>query len=72
MTEEEGRAIVEAINASGAGTAWCSLGCPNQEIGMAAHHGAIRAVMLSAGAAFDFHAGTVRQAPRWMCASGLE
>ena len=39
---------------------------------MAAHHGAVRAVMLGVGAAFDFHAGTVRQAPRWMRESGLE
>jgi N-acetylglucosaminyldiphosphoundecaprenol N-acetyl-beta-D-mannosaminyltransferase len=72
LTEEEDRAIVEAINGSGAGTVWVSLGCPKQEIWMAAHHGAVRAVMLGVGAAFDFHAGTVRQAPRWMRESGLE
>ena len=29
-------------------------------------------VMLSVGAAFDFHAGRVRQAPAWMRRSGLE
>ncbi len=39
---------------------------------MAAHHGRIRAVMLGVGAAFDFHAGRVRQAPRWMQRAGLE
>jgi len=72
LTQEEDRAIVEAINDSGAGTVWVSLGCPKQEIWMAAHHGAVRAVMLGVGAAFDFHAGTVRQAPRWMRESGLE
>jgi N-acetylglucosaminyldiphosphoundecaprenol N-acetyl-beta-D-mannosaminyltransferase len=28
--------------------------------------------MLGVGAAFDFHAGTKQQAPRWMQRSGLE
>ncbi len=28
--------------------------------------------MLGVGAAFDFHAGKIRQAPRWMQRSGLE
>jgi N-acetylglucosaminyldiphosphoundecaprenol N-acetyl-beta-D-mannosaminyltransferase len=30
------------------------------------------AVMIGVGAAFDFHTGRVRQAPRWMQRSGLE
>ena len=29
-------------------------------------------VMLGVGAAFDFHSGRVRQAPRWIQRSGLE
>jgi len=72
LSAEEDRAIVEAINASGARTVWVSLGCPKQEIWMASHHDAVHAVMLGVGAAFDFHAGTVRQAPRWMREHGLE
>jgi N-acetylglucosaminyldiphosphoundecaprenol N-acetyl-beta-D-mannosaminyltransferase len=39
---------------------------------MAAHKDSISAVMLGVGAAFDFHAGRVRQAPRWVQAAGLE
>ena len=40
---------------------------------MAAHAGRIRApVLLGVGAAFDIHAGTLAQAPRWMQRSGLE
>ena len=40
---------------------------------MAANRTAIRApVMIGVGAAFDFHAGLKRQAPRWMQRSGLE
>lgn len=29
-------------------------------------------LMVGVGAAFDFHSGRVRQAPRWMQRSGLE
>ena len=39
---------------------------------MGAHRNKINAVMLGAGAAFDFLAGTKKQAPGWMQASGLE
>ncbi len=40
---------------------------------MARHYELLRpAVLLGVGAAFDFHAGVKRQAPRWMMRSGLE
>ena len=40
---------------------------------MAAHVGRLDApVLVGVGAAFDFHAGVKRQAPRWMRRSGLE
>lgn len=39
---------------------------------MAAHRGRVNAVMLGVGAAFDFHAGVVPRAPRWMREHGLE
>lgn len=69
---EEDAASVQRINASGAGTVWVSLGCPKQELWMAAHRGRVRAVMVGVGAAFDFHAGTVSRAPPWMRNNGLE
>lgn len=71
-TPEEDRAVVEAINQSGAGTVWVSLGCPKQEQWMASHRGRINAVMLGVGAAFDYHAGTLARAPLWMRQAGLE
>lgn len=71
-TAEEDAADVAAINASGAGIVWVSLGCPKQELWMAAHAGRVHAVMVGVGAAFDFHAGTVARAPEWMRRSGLE
>ncbi|MCY1360940.1 N-acetylglucosaminyldiphosphoundecaprenol N-acetyl-beta-D-mannosaminyltransferase [compost metagenome] len=72
LTAEEDAAVVEAINASGAGTVWVSLGCPKQEKWMAAHRGRINAVMIGVGAAFDYHAGTIQRAPLWMQRNGLE
>ena len=40
---------------------------------MAAHWAQLDAgVLIGVGAAFDFHSGRVRQAPRWMQRSGLE
>lgn len=72
LTREEQEAAVNAINASGAGTVWVSLGCPKQEAWMAAHRGRVNAVMIGVGAAFDYHAGTIRRAPRWMQNNGLE
>lgn len=71
-TPEEDAEDVRRINASGAGTVWVSLGCPKQELWMAAHRGRVDAVMIGVGAAFDFHAGTVARAPAWMRDHGLE
>jgi N-acetylglucosaminyldiphosphoundecaprenol N-acetyl-beta-D-mannosaminyltransferase len=71
-TPSEDQAMVQAINQSGARTVWVSLGCPKQELWMHAHRQQIHAVMLGVGAAFDFHAGTMKRAPAWMQNSGLE
>lgn len=72
LSAAEDEAVVETINASGAGTVWVSLGCPKQELWMTAHRGRVQAVMVGVGAAFDFHAGTVARAPAWMRRNGLE
>lgn len=72
LTAEEDAAAVERINASGAGVVFVSLGCPKQELWMAAHRGRVQAVMIGVGAAFDYHAGTIRRAPPWMQQAGLE
>ena len=71
-TAEEDQAHVDQINASGAAVVFVGLGCPKQEQWMAAHKGRIQAVMVGVGAAFDYSAGTVRRAPRWMQQVGLE
>ena len=71
-TPEEDADTVRRINDSGARILFVGLGCPKQERWMAAHHGRVNAVMLGVGAAFDFIAGTVPQAPLWMQNAGLE
>jgi N-acetylglucosaminyldiphosphoundecaprenol N-acetyl-beta-D-mannosaminyltransferase len=72
LMDEEDELVVARINASGAGTVWVSLGCPKQEKWMAAHRDRIQAVMIGVGAAFDYHAGTLNRAPKWMQNAGFE
>ena len=76
LSADEDRALVQELNASGARILFVGLGCPKQERWMAAHAAGterpVQAVMLGVGAAFDFHAGMLRQAPAWMQARGLE
>jgi len=72
LTDEEDAAIVDEINASGADIVWIGLSTPKQERWMAAHQGRLNATAIGVGAAFDFHAGNVSQAPAWMQRSGLE
>jgi N-acetylglucosaminyldiphosphoundecaprenol N-acetyl-beta-D-mannosaminyltransferase len=73
LTEEEDRALVARINAARPDIVWVGLSTPKQERWMAAHVGRLDApALVGVGAAFDFHAGIKRQAPRWMQRSGLE
>ncbi|KVW94649.1 teichoic acid biosynthesis protein [Thiobacillus denitrificans] len=72
LTPEEDAAAVDRINASGAGIVFVGLGCPKQERWIAEHRSKINAVLIGVGAAFDFHAGTMRRAPAWMRDNGLE
>src|SRR5207244_1687193 len=73
LTAEEDDAVTRALNAAKPEIIWVGLGTPKQERWMAAHAGRVDApVMIGVGAAFDIHAGTLRQAPRWMQNSGLE
>lgn len=66
MTEEEDREAVERINAAKPDFIWVALGAPKQEIWMYEHKNKVNGLMIGVGAAFDFMAGTVKRAPRWM------
>ncbi|HOW72868.1 MAG TPA: WecB/TagA/CpsF family glycosyltransferase [Phycisphaerae bacterium] len=73
ITEEEDKEIVHRINATLPDIVWVGLGAPKQEKWMLAHHGRIAATaMIGIGAAFDFHSGNVRWAPRWIRKLGIE
>jgi N-acetylglucosaminyldiphosphoundecaprenol N-acetyl-beta-D-mannosaminyltransferase len=72
LSPEEDAAMVDRVNASGAGLFFIGLGCPKQDYFAADHADRIQAVQLCVGAAFDFHAGTKATAPEWMQRRGLE
>jgi N-acetylglucosaminyldiphosphoundecaprenol N-acetyl-beta-D-mannosaminyltransferase len=72
LSEEEVAASIQRINDSGAGLVFIGLGCPRQDVFAKEHKHEIKGVQLAVGAAFDFHAGTKKTAPRWMQRNGLE
>jgi N-acetylglucosaminyldiphosphoundecaprenol N-acetyl-beta-D-mannosaminyltransferase len=73
LTEEEEESLAAQVRAAAPDLLWVGLSTPKQERWMYAHRRRLRVpVMLGVGAAFDFHTGRVRQAPRWMRECGLE
>ena len=72
LTHEEDLAVVDRIASSEVRLLFVGLGCPKQENWIMEHMGRVHAVMFAVGAAFDFLAGSKRQAPRWMMRCGLE
>ncbi len=72
LSEEEDAADVEMINASGADIIWIGLGAPKQEKWMWDHKDRVNGVMMGVGAGFDFHAGTIKRAPKWIQRIGFE
>ena len=73
LSPDEEEAIIAEINAAAPDYVWVGLGAPKQDIWVAAQRARLQApVLLAVGAAFDFHAGTRRRAPRWMQRTGTE
>jgi N-acetylglucosaminyldiphosphoundecaprenol N-acetyl-beta-D-mannosaminyltransferase len=72
LTTAEAQLALQKICQSGAQIVFVGLGCPKQEQWMHKYTDQLPAILLGVGAAFDFHAGTVSQAPRWMMGLGLE
>lgn len=73
LSDDEKADIVTEINRSRADVVWVGIGVPKQEKWMAEMRPRLEApVLVGVGAAFDFHAGLVPQAPAWMQDSGLE
>jgi N-acetylglucosaminyldiphosphoundecaprenol N-acetyl-beta-D-mannosaminyltransferase len=73
LTAEEDDAIADQINQSRPDVLWVGIGVPKQEKWMVRMRPRLEVpVMCAVGAAFDFHAGRVSQAPHWMQERGLE
>lgn len=73
LTSEEEERVIAEINSTGAAVVWVGTGQPKQEKWMRDMRSRLSAPLLvGVGAAFDFHAGLISQAPRWMQRSGLE
>ena len=73
MTDAEMKALGEMIIAAQADVVWIGLGAPKQE--KFAHRLTSftkTSLLITVGAAFDFHTDLVKQAPRWMQRSGME
>jgi N-acetylglucosaminyldiphosphoundecaprenol N-acetyl-beta-D-mannosaminyltransferase len=73
LTTDEHDVVIDEINRSRADVVWVGIGVPKQEKWMAQMRPFLQSpVLVGVGAAFDFHAGLVPQAPPWMQSSGLE
>lgn len=68
----EAERIAAGITASGARCVLVGLGCPRQEVFVAAMRPLLDLPLLAVGAAFDYHAGLLRTPPAWMQRRGLE
>ncbi|MGH2848349.1 MAG: WecB/TagA/CpsF family glycosyltransferase [Thermoleophilaceae bacterium] len=73
LTDEEEDEVVRQVNESRPDVLWVGIGVPKQEKWMARMRDRLEVpVMCGVGAAFDFHAGRISMAPRWMQERGLE
>ncbi len=73
MTETEWRELGRKINESGVNMVWIGLSTPKQECFAWRLRNYVKVdFIITVGAAFDFHTGTVNQAPKWMQQIGLE
>jgi N-acetylglucosaminyldiphosphoundecaprenol N-acetyl-beta-D-mannosaminyltransferase len=73
LTDDERDAVVREINGCRPDVVWVGIGVPKQEKWMVKMRPELEApVLIGVGAAFDFHAGLVRQAPSPIQDAGLE
>ena len=73
LTADEEAQLQAQVRAARPDILWVGLSTPKQEKFMAEFLPKLDAtLMIGVGAAFDFHSGRVKQAPRWMQRSGLE
>lgn len=66
LRPEEDDAAVSLINQAKPDFIWVGLGAPKQEQWMHEHKGRLCGVSVGVGAGFDYLAGDIKRAPRWM------
>ena len=72
-TDAEDARILRLVRNADPDILWVGLTAPKQEKWAAAHKDSLRAPVIGCiGAVFDYYAGTVKRAPRWVCRAGLE
>jgi exopolysaccharide biosynthesis WecB/TagA/CpsF family protein len=71
-TDAEQELDRETIRRSGARIVFVGRGCPRQEHWVADNRNHLDMPLIAVGAAFDFLAGNISQAPAWMQRAGLE
>lgn len=72
MTVDEDVAMIKLINSTKPDIIWVGLGAPKQEKWMSEHQGKINGLMIGVGAGFDYYAGNINRAPKWMQKHNLE
>lgn len=72
VSTSEKEEIAQQIRDSGAAIVFVGLGCPRQEVWVYEYRDFLPLPSIAVGAAFDFHAGLLSQAPSWMQRRGLE
>lgn len=73
LNEKENRDLSAYVSERKPDIIWVGLSTPKQEKFMAEYLPRLQTtLMFGVGAAFDFHSGAVRQAPRWIQRSGFE
>ena len=73
MTDDECGALADDVNAKGVDILWIGISTPKQELLARRLAGCLRVhFLVTVGAAFDFHTGKMRQAPKLVQKMGLE
>ncbi|MFO0928105.1 MAG: WecB/TagA/CpsF family glycosyltransferase [Gemmataceae bacterium] len=72
MTDAEETALVDEVKRSGATILFIGLGCPRQEVSAFELRQRLNMPLIAVGAAFNFHAGLLPQAPPGWQRRGLE
>ncbi len=72
LTETENKNIIALLNNANADFVWIGLGAIKQEVFMWENQGMVNSFMIGVGAGFDYLAGNIKQAPKFMQQHSLE